>query len=280
MELAALVQDQGLTHLHAHFGSAATTVARLASLLTGVPYTFTAHAKDIFHEEADPVDLGRKLADAVACVTVSDFNLAHLRAAYPAAASGIVRICNGLDLRRFPYTDPVDRPPLVVSVGRTGDLVHRITGDVGRLQEVAVTAALPLAGNVITFVGMAGVMAWLDWRLALLALLALPLFLLTSIRLTKRITSVSRAQRRQEGELASAAAESLGAIKVVQAYSLEPTLERRDLPALAALADRSRRRALLRRLLWPPGCAWPACTPSGPAKSAAAAGLLAPGCAG
>ncbi len=109
---------------------------------------------------------------------------------------------------------------------RTGDLVHRITGDIGRLQEVAVTAGLPLVGNVVTFVGMAGVMAWLDWRLALLALLALPLFLLTSLRITRRITTVSRAQRQQEGELASAAAESLGAIKVVQAYSLEPTLER------------------------------------------------------
>jgi len=36
------VQVRGLTHLHAHFGSVATTVARLASLLTGVPFTFTA----------------------------------------------------------------------------------------------------------------------------------------------------------------------------------------------------------------------------------------------
>lgn len=109
---------------------------------------------------------------------------------------------------------------------RTGDLVHRITGDVGRLQEVTVTAALPLVGNVVTFVGMLGVMVWLDWQLALISLVALPLFVLTSIRLTKRITIVSRMQRAREGELASVTAESLGAIKVVQAYSLEPTLQR------------------------------------------------------
>lgn len=109
---------------------------------------------------------------------------------------------------------------------RTGDLVQRVTGDVGRLQEVTVTAALPLAGNVATFVGMVGVMAWLDWRLALVALLVLPMFFLTSIRIARRLTTVSRAQRHQEAELASAAAESFGAIKVVQAYALEPTLER------------------------------------------------------
>ena len=109
---------------------------------------------------------------------------------------------------------------------RSGDLVHRVTGDVGRLQEVTVTAALPLVGNVVTFIGMIGVMLWLDWQLALVALVALPLFILTSVRLTRRITTVSRAQRAQEGELASATTESLGAIKVVQAYSLEPTLQR------------------------------------------------------
>ena len=81
------------------------------------------------------------------------------------------------------------------TASRSGDLVNRITGDIGRLQEVTVTAALPLIGNTVTFVGMFAVMAWLDWQLALLALVALPLFVLTSVRLTKRITTVSRAQR-------------------------------------------------------------------------------------
>ena len=109
---------------------------------------------------------------------------------------------------------------------RSGDLVHRVTGDVGRLQEVTVTAALPLVGNVTMFVGMVGVMLWLHWQLALISLTALPLFVLTSVRLTRRITTISRVQRAREGELASVTAESLGAIKVVQAYSLEPTLQR------------------------------------------------------
>lgn len=112
------------------------------------------------------------------------------------------------------------------SRSRSGDLVNRITGDVGRLQEVAVTAALPLAGNLVTFAGMFGVMVWLDWRLTLIALLALPLFLATSISRTRRIRTVSRRQRQQEGDMAAAATESLGAIRVVQAYSLESTLER------------------------------------------------------
>ena len=118
LELARAVQHRGITHLHAHFASVATTVARLASLLTGVPFSFTAHAKDIFHEEVDPADVARKLSDASAVVTVSDFNLAFLRETYGAAAAGVQRVYNGLDLQRFSYRDPAERPPVVAAVGR------------------------------------------------------------------------------------------------------------------------------------------------------------------
>ncbi|HWH35090.1 MAG TPA: ABC transporter ATP-binding protein [Acidimicrobiales bacterium] len=110
---------------------------------------------------------------------------------------------------------------------RTGDLLTRLTGDVGRLQEVTVTAALPLVGNAVTLVGMAVVMVVVDWQLALVAAAAFPVFALTSVRMTRGISQVSRTQRQQEGELASVAAEALGAMKVVQAYSLEAKLEQR-----------------------------------------------------
>lgn len=107
----------------------------------------------------------------------------------------------------------------------SGDLLTRITGDVGRLQEITVTALLPLVGNVVTFVGMVAVMFWVDAGLTWITLATFPLFGLTMVRLTGRIRTVSRRQRRLEGELASTAAESLGAMTVVQSYSLEETLE-------------------------------------------------------
>ena len=118
VELARLVRARGLTHLHAHFGSVATTVARLASGLTGVPYSFTAHAKDIFHESVEATDLAHKLADAAGVVTVSEFNLDFLQQRYGAAADRVTRLYNGLDLHRFPYRDPAERPPVIAAVGR------------------------------------------------------------------------------------------------------------------------------------------------------------------
>lgn len=118
LELALAVRAQGITHLHAHFASGATTVARLAARLAGVPYSFTAHAKDIFHESVRDDDLRRKLSGAAAVVTVSDFNRAYLQARFGEAAAKVRRIYNGMDLARFPYAAPETRPLEIVAVGR------------------------------------------------------------------------------------------------------------------------------------------------------------------
>ncbi|MGW9112118.1 ABC transporter ATP-binding protein [Microbacterium sp. NPDC055683] len=119
------------------------------------------------------------------------------------------------------------RLPLRFHTGtRSGDLINRLVSDIGKLRDVAVTAAMPLIGNVVTLVAMLVVMLVLDWRLGLVVAAALPVFLLHSRRASRRITDAARVQRAREGELAGAAGESFGAIKVVQAYTLESELER------------------------------------------------------
>jgi glycosyltransferase involved in cell wall biosynthesis len=116
--LARLVGERGITHLHAHFGNVATSVARIASALAGIRYSFTAHARDIFHQKVVPQELRRKLADAGAVVTVSEYNLAFLHEHYGAAAKRVRRVYNGLDMADFAYADPVGRPAVIISVGR------------------------------------------------------------------------------------------------------------------------------------------------------------------
>ncbi len=107
------------------------------------------------------------------------------------------------------------------SQARSGDLIVRVSGDASRMQEVLITAALPLVSSLLTLVGMVVVMVWLDWRLALLSTVTFPLFWLAATRFSKRIRSASLQQRKQEGAVAATAAESLAAIKLVQALSLE-----------------------------------------------------------
>src|SRR5262245_16595140 len=106
---------------------------------------------------------------------------------------------------------------------RTGNLLIRVTGDVGFLQDIVVTAFLPLLGNGLTLVGMAAVMLWMNAPLALVVFATGPLFWLSTVRISRRIQETARRHRQLEGEMAATAAESIGAVKVIHALSLEGT---------------------------------------------------------
>ena len=103
VELAGAIRRSDLEHLHAHFGSIAANVARLAARLTGITWSFTAHAKDIFHEEVVPDELATKLREAHTTVTVSEFNLRHLQGEFGEDAERVVRLYNSVDLGAFPF---------------------------------------------------------------------------------------------------------------------------------------------------------------------------------
>ncbi|MDO5370902.1 ABC transporter ATP-binding protein [Paracoccus sp. (in: a-proteobacteria)] len=112
------------------------------------------------------------------------------------------------------------------SRSRTGDLTMRLISDVGMLKETAVTAALPLAVNTLILFGMVGVMLWMNWQLALIALAPLPLLWVLSLSYGKRIQTVSRKQRRIEGTMAATAAESLAGIRTIKALGVEDQVAR------------------------------------------------------
>lgn len=116
--VARWVRETGITHLHAHFATSAAVTARLASRLTGVPYSFTAHAKDIFHDDVDREVLRRLLADAHHVVTVSDFNARWLRRTFGAAAARVHRVHNGIDPAAVRFSEPRARNGRIAFVGR------------------------------------------------------------------------------------------------------------------------------------------------------------------
>jgi glycosyltransferase involved in cell wall biosynthesis len=81
-----LLRDVEVRHIHANFCHGATTVAWLASMMTGLSFSFTAHAKDIYCESLNPVGLlRRKMRAASFVVTCTDANREHLLKVEPAA---------------------------------------------------------------------------------------------------------------------------------------------------------------------------------------------------
>lgn len=109
---------------------------------------------------------------------------------------------------------------------RSGDLTLRVMSDVGVVADVGLTAFLPLVANTLVMIGMAGLMLWLHWSLALVALALLPAFWLFTWRTGRSLKDVTRKQRRREGAMAATAAESMSAIKTLQALSMESIFAR------------------------------------------------------
>ncbi len=120
--LAGEMRASGCTHLHAHFANVPTTVAELIKGFTGIPFSFTAHAKDIYRSDAQ--DLDRKIAAADFVLTCTGFNLRHLRK-ISTSRTPIDCIYHGIDLTLFDGRRKCEddeaascTAPLILSVGR------------------------------------------------------------------------------------------------------------------------------------------------------------------
>jgi glycosyltransferase involved in cell wall biosynthesis len=114
--LAAQLRQDGVAHLHAHFISAPADVAETVSRLTALPFSISAHAKDIYLSPS--ADLRRKLEAARFTVTCTEFNRRTLAAIAPDAR--VHRMYHGVDHTQFhPQRRAVTAvPPVILSVGR------------------------------------------------------------------------------------------------------------------------------------------------------------------
>ncbi len=106
-----LSRDPSICHLHGHFAHSPTSVTMFASLLSGLNYSFTAHAKDIYTSHPD--QLREKLEKAVFVSTCTLHNKAYLESLSDNSAASIHCIYHGIDLELFTNEDTryKARPP-------------------------------------------------------------------------------------------------------------------------------------------------------------------------
>ena len=106
------------THLHAHFAGMAARTAYWIKQFFNVPFSFTAHANDIFVPRSFAIGLDQLVDAASAVITETDYAANYLRERFPASAAKIERVYNGIDVTNFARAN-FDAPiPLILSVGR------------------------------------------------------------------------------------------------------------------------------------------------------------------
>jgi ATP-binding cassette subfamily B protein len=125
------------------------------------------------------------------------------------------------DLRRTMYSH-VQRLSLSYHDHKqTGDLISRVTSDIDSVQSFLASGLLSGVINILTLVGMIGVMFFMNWRFTLIALSVAPFLFAIVFTYTRRIKKAARDVRKKEGEMVSVIQEVLTSIRVVKAFGRE-----------------------------------------------------------
>ena len=116
VSFAAMVEDQGISHVHANWATHPTTAAMVIARLTGAGWSFTGHASDIFLHKSM---LKEKVQSAQFVATCTRHNKDYLvDLAGPDTAEKIIVSYHGVDLEKFiPQPKPQDDLLRILSVG-------------------------------------------------------------------------------------------------------------------------------------------------------------------
>lgn len=125
------------------------------------------------------------------------------------------------DIRIDVYTHLQELPLSFYAERRTGELVSRLTNDVALLQQSITWNLVILLRQVITIVGAAALLFWLDWRLTLLILLVVPVITLTMVYLGGRIRAASIGVQDALAEVSNVAEETTRGVRIVKSFARE-----------------------------------------------------------
>lgn len=103
----------------------------------------------------------------------------------------------------------------------SGDIIARLTGDVLMMRALLIDAVVFFAARILVIVLTIAVMAWMDWRLTLVALAVLSALWLTARHFGAGIKGAGRRQRRKEGKIVVVMTDGISAITVVRGFYRE-----------------------------------------------------------
>jgi len=125
------------------------------------------------------------------------------------------------DLRRAIYAHILDQSFDFFAKRTTGSLMSHLTTDVERIQTALGEIAGDLLKEGLTVVGLVLLLFYHDWRLALIALILMPLAFAPLIRLGRRLRSSNESSMRRWKDISNILQETLSGFRVVKAFGME-----------------------------------------------------------
>ncbi len=133
----------------------------------------------------------------------------------------------------------------------TGELIQRSTSDVDAMRRFFADQAIGIGRIVLLFAVNLGALLYLNWQLALLSIIAVPLVVLTSIFFFRRVSKAYEAFQEQDAVLSTTLQENLTGVRVVKAFARQEYERNKFEGDNWEKFQRGRRLLIMHSLFWP-----------------------------
>ena len=200
------------------------------------------------------IDVGFSSADA-AFVNRSFLALVVLAGVLALASAGRYYLVMTLgerivaDLRRDVFAHLMQLSPAFFDAARSGEIISRLTADTTQIKAAVGASASIALRNIVLFVGASIMMVVTSPRLSGLILLVIPLIVLPIVAFGRRVRNRSRYAQDRLADASAYAAEAVGGVRTVQAYTLEARSTGRFSDMVERSFDAARRATASRAML-------------------------------
>jgi ATP-binding cassette subfamily B protein len=126
-----------------------------------------------------------------------------------------------VDLRTKLFNHILDLPQSFFTKTGTGDIISRINSDVENVNEVISNTAVDIITSIITLVGVVFWILFIDWRMTLLIIVIIPVFMITSKALNKQLWEKSKVIQEKRSKLIGIVHESVTGAELLKVFSIE-----------------------------------------------------------
>lgn len=119
----------------------------------------------------------------------------------------------------------------------TGELISRIINDVSMLQSSVSHALIRMLRDFFSVIGLIGVIFYMDWRLALVSMLFLPLAAVPVVVFGKKFRRISTSYQTKIGEATSQLHETIAGVRIVKAFGMEGYEKQRFAAKIQSIMD-------------------------------------------
>ena len=142
-----------------------------------------------------------------------------------------------LDIRSHLFDHLIQLPLSFYDSNKSGDVVYRMSDEVDRIQSFITSSALSLVHSLLTLLGLAVALCWLNWQLFLVSILVIPFLVLNIRYFQPKIKDITERDQKKGSEVMSYLIERFESVQLIQVYNTYNHENNRLLSQLSGLMN-------------------------------------------